>query len=404
MVPYVPPKLRPHSMTLPKTGLINFGVTCYMNSILQALSATTPLTALFLQDDFKRSKQANWKGSKGVMPELYSNLMRSLWRGDVSSIKPTTFKNFCGRLNSNWTGAAQQDAKEFLDFLIECLHQDLNTNWNKSILHELTPAEEAARERMPKFLASKREWARYLHREYSSVSELFGGQTMSHLKCLTCGFVSTTWEFFTSISVEIPASGSATLAQCLSAFCREEKISGAEAWRCPRCKEFRDATKRITITRAPTYLVIHFKRFRTTSSNSLQKVHTVIDFPLRDFSLDPWMLPPPSPSDQSTIAKVAHPDELRPELSMSPPYTYDAYAVLKHIGSDITHGHYTTAAKDRSKGRERWMLYNDIQIVGLDPEGREGRAPPRDRLQDREAYIVFYERVAPSEGMGGGRL
>lgn len=398
MVPYIPPKLRPHSMTLPRTGLINFGVTCYMNSILQALSATTPLTALFLQDDFKRSKQANWKGSKGVLPELYSNLMRSLWKGDVSSIKPTTFKNFCGRLNASWTGAAQQDAKEFFDFLVETLHQDLNTNWNKSILRELTPAQEAAREQMPKFLASKREWSRYLHREYSSVSELFGGQTMSHLRCLTCGFVSTTWEFFTSISVEIPPSGSATLAQCLSQFCREEKISGAEAWRCPRCKEFRDATKRITITRAPTYLVIHFKRFSISGyNNDLRKVHTVIDFPLRNFSLDPWMLPPPQPSEQKRIQHSALPEELRPELSMTPPYTYDAYAVLKHIGSNITSGHYTTAAKDRAKGRERWMLYNDTQVLGLDPE-RGGR----DRLQDREAYIVFYERVAPEDGVGGG--
>lgn len=395
MVPYVPPKLRPHSMTLPKTGLINFGVTCYMNSILQALSATTPLTALFLQDDFKRAKQANWKGSKGVMPELYANLMRSLWKGDVSSIKPTTFKNFCGRLNSSWTGAAQQDAKEFFDFLIEFLHQDLNVNWQGSILHELTAEQEAARERMPKVLASKREWARYAHREFSSVSELFGGQTMSHLKCLTCGFMSTTWEFFTSISVEIPPSGSATLAQCLSAFCREEKISGAEAWRCPRCKEFRDATKRITITRAPTYLVIHFKRFRSTSFNKTEKVHTVIDFPLRDFSLDPWMLPRPGAEEQAQIQQLARPEELRPELGMMAPYTYDAYAVLRHIGRDIGSGHYTTAAKDRAKGRERWWLYNDTRITGLEPEGR-------DRLQDREAYIVFYERVAPE--MNSGRL
>jgi ubiquitin carboxyl-terminal hydrolase 8 len=157
LMPYVPPKLRSSTMTLPKTGLINFGVTCYMNSTIQALSATTPLSILFLSDEFKRAVQRNWKGSKGVMPELYSNLIRSLWKGDVSSIKPTTFRNFCGRLNGDWKNDVQQDAKQFLEFMIETLHEDLNANFNRTILQNLTPQQEEFREKLPKYLASKRE-------------------------------------------------------------------------------------------------------------------------------------------------------------------------------------------------------------------------------------------------------
>jgi len=389
LMPYVPPKLRSSTMTLPKTGLINFGVTCYMNSTIQALSATTPLSILFLSDEFKRAVQRNWKGSKGVMPELYSNLIRSLWKGDVSSIKPTTFRNFCGRLNGDWKNDVQQDAKQFLEFMIETLHEDLNANFNRSILQNLTPEQEAYREKLPKYLASKREWQRHRHREHSPIYDLFGGQTMSRLRCRTCAFVSTTWEFFSSISVEIPHSQPATLDQCLAQFCRDEGLRGEESWKCPRCNVTREATKQITFTRLPQYLVIHLKRFRNDDYGRVaRKVHTVIDFPLRGLDMSPYTLPPPDATEQQRIAQAAAPTEMVPDPAMTPPYVYDAYAVLQHIGSDLTHGHYTTAVRDRMK--KVWRKYNDTIVRDIEPTG----------LQNREAYILFYERTASAADPG----
>lgn len=394
LMPYVPPKLRSSTMTLPKTGLINFGVTCYMNSTIQALSATTPMTMLFLSDDFKRAVQRNWKGSKGVMPELYSNLIRSLWKGDVSSIKPTTFRTFCGRLNSDWKNDVQQDAKQFLEFMIETLHEDLNANWDRTILQNLTPQQEAFRENLPKYLASKREWQRHRHREHSPIYDLFGGQTMSRLRCRSCSFVSTTWEFFSSISVEIPhAAPAATLDQCLAQFCRDEPLGGEERWICPRCKVHREATKQITFTRLPQYLVVHLKRFRNDDyGRAARKLHTVIDFPLRGLDMSPYTLPPPDAAEQQRIASLAAPQEKAPDPAMTPPYSYDAYAVLQHIGGDLTHGHYTTAVRDRMK--RVWRKYNDTVVREIDPAG----------LQNKEAYILFYERTAAAGAEGGGRL
>jgi ubiquitin carboxyl-terminal hydrolase 8 len=389
LMPYVPPKLRSSTMTLPKTGLINFGVTCYMNSTIQALSATTPLSILFLSDEYKRAVQKNWKGSEGVLPELYSNLIRSLWKGDVGAIKPATFRNFCGRLNGDWKNDVQQDAKQFLEFMIETLHEDLNSNFNRNILQNLTPQQEAYREQLPKYLASKREWQRHRHREHSPIYDLFGGQTMSRLRCRTCAFVSTTWEFFSSVSVEIPHNTPATLDQCLAQFCRDEGLRGEESWKCPRCNVTREATKQITFTRLPQYLVIHLKRFRNDDYGRVaRKVHTVIDFPLRGLDMSPYTLPPPDAAEQQRIAQAAAPPELVPDPAMTPPYTYDAYAVLQHIGGDLTHGHYTTAVRDRMK--KVWRKYNDTIVRDIEPVG----------LQNKEAYILFYERTV-SAGDGG---
>lgn len=87
---YIPPKLK----RLPRTGLHNFGVTCYMNASIQCLSATIPLTAFFMEGQyFKYVQPANWKGSKGLMPELYHILLRNLWTAtDVDTLRPTNFR------------------------------------------------------------------------------------------------------------------------------------------------------------------------------------------------------------------------------------------------------------------------------------------------------------------------
>lgn len=228
-------------LKLPRTGLTNFGVTCYMNSTLQCLSATMMLSRFFIDDRFRYYVQKNWKGSQGVMPGLFANLIRSLWKNDVEVIMPTSFRNFCGRLNQEWAIDRQQDAKEFFDFVVDCLHEDLNINWQRTPLRPLTFAEEMQRERMPVPRVSRIEWERYCHREESFISSLFAGQHASRLRCTTCQRTSTTYEAFYSISVEIPpaARGISTSActvtarrRCSAATrCGSVRTASASAWR-----------------------------------------------------------------------------------------------------------------------------------------------------------------------------
>ncbi|KAF2155014.1 cysteine proteinase [Myriangium duriaei CBS 260.36] len=380
---YVPSHLQPANLRLPKTGLVNFGVTCYMNSTIQALSATLPLSTFFLDDRYKTMVQRdNWKGSKGVLPDLFANLVRSIWNGQVSAIRPSTLRAFCARLNREWGIDRQQDAKEFFDFLLDCLHEDLNKNWSRTPLRALTEEQEIKRESMPKIIVSKTEWDRYTHREQSYLTSLFAGQHASRLKCTVCHFTSTTYEAFYSISVEIPRSGRSTVQECLKSYCQEEMLSGDEVWKCPRCKKQREATKQITITRAPQYLVVHFKRFAAGKHESTKKVRTPIDFPLSDLDLEPYMLPPPSPADRAAFADK----DLSQEIATSPPYLYDAYAVMRHIGTTMGSGHYTCLARDRA--RRCWRQYNDTLVSEVEPE----RLPERDRLTNEMAYIVFFER------------
>lgn len=370
---------------LPRTGLTNFGVTCYMNSTLQCLSATIPLSTFFLEDDrYKQYRQKNWKGSSGIMPELYTNLIRSLWKQDVDIIKPTTFRNFCGRMNREWAIDRQQDAKEFFDFLVDCLHEDLNVNWARTPLKPLTFAEEMQRERTPITQASTYEWSRFQHRDFSYISSLFAGQHASRLRCTTCHNTSTTYEAFYSISVEIPKTGQGNLTDCLRSYCQEERLSGDEVWKCPHCKCEREATKQIILTRLPQFLVLHFKRFAASKTESARKIHTPIDFPLYGLSMDHHVIPRPLPATNGHPHPPCPSEDSDP--ATTPPFTYDAYAVLRHIGASSNGGHYIALVRDPGSGC--WRKYDDERTVDFDP----ARLKERDRLTNGEAYIVFYQR------------
>ena len=371
-------------LKLPKTGLHNFSVTCYMNATIQCLVGTIPLSQFFLDNRWRDFVQKNWKGSNGIMPEIYGNLVRSLWRGDADVIRPASLRKFCARLNPEWGVDRQQDAKEFFDFLVDCLHEDLNTNWERQQLRPLTEKDELRRESLPVRKASKIEWERYSHRESSFISELFAGQHASRLRCTTCQNTSTTYEAFYSISVEIPQSGrGADIHDCLRSYCREEKLSGDEVWKCPHCKCEREATKRITITRAPQFLVVHFKRFSMSKNESARKVHTPIHFPLHGLDMEQYIVPP-LPQKQENL-----PDDRPIDPAITPPYLYDAYAVMRHLGSSGAGGHYISLVKDSARGR--WRKFDDDRYSDFEPK----KLKKEQALQNGEAYLVFYGRCAP---------
>ncbi|KAL8672412.1 MAG: hypothetical protein Q9168_003119 [Polycauliona sp. 1 TL-2023] len=369
-----------HYLKLPRTGLINFGVTCYMNATVQCLLATIPLSQFFLDNRWRDFTQKNWKGSNGIMPEIYANLIRSLWKGDVQSVRPVTLRRLCARLNAEWGLDRQQDAKEYLDFLLDCLHEDLNQLWEKQPLIPLSPQQELTRERMPIADVSRIEWQRYTHRESSFISDLFAGQHASRLRCTTCQSTSTTYEAFYSISVEIPHKGKgADIHDCLRSYCQEERLSKAEMWKCPHCKCQREATKQITITRAPQFLVVHFKRFAAGKNESAKKIHTPIDFPIYGLNIASYMVPSPKRREGQV------PEE-HPHMAVTPPFLYDAYAVMRHLGASGNGGHYISLVRDAARGC--WRKFDDDRVSDFDPN----RLKSDQRLQNEQAYLVFYGR------------
>lgn len=84
-----------------------------------------------------------------------------------------------------FAGSEQHDSQEFLSFLLDGLHEDLNRVLNKPS-HAVTPEREAELETLQQQVASEQEWAIYRMRNDSIVVDFFQGQFRNRMECMTC--------------------------------------------------------------------------------------------------------------------------------------------------------------------------------------------------------------------------
>ena len=93
--------------------------------------------------------------------------MRVLWSGRYKSVTPRDFKNMVDCYIPNMQGHAQQDAQEFLAFLMNELHEDLNRVHNRAYIPE--PDSSRMEDRQLANLA----WSNHLKRNNSVIVEFF---------------------------------------------------------------------------------------------------------------------------------------------------------------------------------------------------------------------------------------
>nr|KJB52399.1 hypothetical protein B456_008G259900 [Gossypium raimondii] len=111
-----------------------------------------------------------------------------------------------------------------------------------------------------------------------------------------------------------------SLSSCLDAFLIEEPLGPDDMWYCPRCKEHRQAIKKLDLWMLPEIIVFHLKRF-TYGRYLKNKIDTFVNFPIHDLDLSKYVM---SKDGQS--------------------YLYELYAISNHYGG-LGGGHYTAYAK-----------------------------------------------------------
>ncbi|KAK9385760.1 hypothetical protein V1515DRAFT_539308 [Lipomyces mesembrius] len=355
------------------TGLKNLGNTCYMNSIIQCLAGTGLLARFFLTGSYKKHiNLKNKLGTKGELTLVFGNLVHALYNDQCTFLIPTTMKEVTGRLRPEFAGNDQHDAQEFLTFILDGLHEDLNVNGGKARLPPLTEQEERMRERYTVRYASFLEWERYMKSDNSAIVHMFQGQYQSRLTCTVCRFTSTTYNPFSFLSLPLAPGKNVTLEQCFDLFVAEEVLDHDDAWyvHCPQCKQQRKATKALRISRLPVILIIHLKRFKVSGRWS-NKLENFVNFPRKGLDLTPYW---PNYRSEDKVWL----DKFPQAADQQPPFRYNLYGVVNHYGS-VRGGHYTAFVHKNNKG---WLIFDDSRVAICPPE----------RVVSKDAYVLFYER------------
>ena len=138
-------------------GLKNHGNTCFMNAVIQCLCNTEQLLKFFLTNQYYRNltqlrnRQQSHPGILGgdpssllpgtqsdtnpesLNPELrgavtthLALLLKSLWNGQYEGYVSAAFKDVVSLWAQQYQGRDQHDAQEFLLWLLDRLHEDLN--------------------------------------------------------------------------------------------------------------------------------------------------------------------------------------------------------------------------------------------------------------------------------------
>ncbi|XP_076299950.1 uncharacterized protein LOC143218582 isoform X3 [Lasioglossum baleicum] len=332
-------------------GLRNIGNTCFMNSVIQCLSNTRPLLEYLLDEQYLADINVTTSSMKGALIKAFSQVIHELWEvGGDHVVNTTALKSQIQRFAPRFMGYSQQDAQEFLRYLLEGLHEDVNR-----VTVKPPPIHTDIPDMYTDSQKAVESWKRYLRSEDSMIVDVFVGQLRSSLHCTACDHVSVTLDPFWDLSLPIPArSGTVKLNQCLEHFTREEVLDGDEKPTCSKCQMRRKCTKSFSIHKFPKILVIHLKRF-SPMERFRGKLNVTVDFPLTGLDLSAFAAP------------------------RVPGCTYNLYGVANHSGTTYS-GHYTAYCKHPYSGE--WHEYNDSRVSVV----------PARSVVTSEAYVLFYEQ------------
>nr|XP_023023575.1 ubiquitin carboxyl-terminal hydrolase 36 [Leptinotarsa decemlineata] len=269
-------------------GMVNMGNTCYLNSTLQALFHV-PALANWLMSDKEHLAQCQDSGGLCIICAMRKTLIDAQQRSS-NTIRPVLIYNRLRLVCRNMIPGRQEDAHEFLRHLVEAMEKAYLSRFKDSSQFD-----------------SK-------IKETTPLNQILGGYLRSAVRCLKCGHVSTTFQHFQDLLLDIRKAH--TLDEALELYFAREKLDD-ETYHCESCQKKVQATKQFSLERAPMVLCIQLKRF-SISNNKIAK---------------PIMF-----RERLDLTRYSR---QRPNV----PLIYRLVSIVTHMGPTVSCGHYTAVAQ-----------------------------------------------------------
>ena len=141
----------------------------------------------------------------GNFAKAYAALLKEMFGDSTNhSFIPRNIKNVVGRYGTHFSGYGQQDSQEFLLFLLDGLHEDLNRIHQKPYTEKPDSTDEMVNNPAALREMANKCWEIYKARNDSVITDLFAGMYKSTVVCPVCDKVSIIFDPFNSLTLQLP--------------------------------------------------------------------------------------------------------------------------------------------------------------------------------------------------------
>ncbi|XP_024942209.1 ubiquitin carboxyl-terminal hydrolase 47 isoform X2 [Cephus cinctus] len=407
-------------------GLVNQAMTCYLNSLLQALYMTPEFrNALYNWEFVDGSEKDEAKSIPYQLQKLFLNLQTSM----KSAVETTSLtKSFGWDSTEAWQ---QHDIQELCRVMFDALEQKFKNTEQADL-----------------------------------INRLYEGKMIDYVKCLECSTEKSREDTFLDIPLPVRPYGSNvaynSVEEALRAFVQPETLDGNNQYHCEKCNKKCDAHKGLKFTKFPYLLTLHLKRFDFDYNTFHRiKLNDKVTFPdilnLNSFIASASNQESPGGEedvglgvkcdDSSTTDSGTLDDECPPcdnsmsnsnysnnhdqdddegiDVSNTPstsncsvhnheneknrgnravgkgPYQYELFSIMIHSGS-ASGGHYYAYIKDLKT--QEWFCFNDQSVSRIthdDIQKTYGGGPTRAYYSgayssSTNAYMLMYRQIDPA--------
>ena len=315
-------------------GIVNLGLTCYANAVIQCLRHCKHVPWLF--EEGRYSTLLKTDSPRTIMTKSFAEILQLLTKcKQGQSVRPADFlrkfrEAIRGSGFEHLSSQAPHDSYEFYLCLLDTLHEALAQEVDMKISKDILENKDG------RVASALKIWKQEFSKKYSPFVEYSYGLLYFVVQCENCKKETYRWEPMTALKgVVTPNKPGESLADMLKAELLPESIDGYD---CEHCSPVRQkATKRTYIWKLPKYVVIVLKRFTYDG----RRINT------------PLQLDSTSVSFNELFSKDS------PEYDSNA--SYSLQSIVDHHGG-AQGGHYTAQCKTNDK----WYVYDDESTHAID--------------------------------------